>query len=70
MRERTFRLSSGVLALCLCFCFTAKASFRAGAAKVDVTPQQYPVIQNGGFLEALLERTAGSIARKGDRSRR
>ena len=30
----------------------AQAQFRAGATKVDVTPQTLPVIRNGGFLEA------------------
>ncbi len=30
----------------------AQAKFRAGACKVDVTPQILPVIRNGGFLEA------------------
>ena len=29
---------------------------RAGAAAVDVTPQQLPVIRNGGFLEAQDDR--------------
>ena len=29
-----------------------RAELRAGAAKVDVTPQTLPVIRNGGFIEA------------------
>jgi putative membrane-bound dehydrogenase-like protein len=29
---------------------------RCGAAIVDVSPQNFPVIQNGGFLEAILKR--------------
>jgi hypothetical protein len=29
--------------------------FRAGAAKVDVTPQDLPAIVNGGMLERLIE---------------
>lgn len=32
------------------------AELRCGAAKVDVSPQEFPVIKNGGFLEALIER--------------
>ena len=29
-----------------------QAELRAGASKVDVTPQTLPVIRNGGFIEA------------------
>jgi hypothetical protein len=30
---------------------TTAAEFRAGAVAVDITPQEFPVIVNGGFLE-------------------
>ncbi len=35
--------------------------FRAGAAMVDVTPQQLPVIRNGGFLEATDDRVVDPL---------
>lgn len=35
--------------------------FRAGAAKVDISPQQLPVIRNGGFIEAQDSRIADPI---------
>ena len=30
--------------------------FRAGAARVDITPAEFPVINSGGFLERQAER--------------
>ena len=35
---------------------SAGAKVRCGVAKVDVSPENLPVIQNGGFLEALITR--------------
>jgi hypothetical protein len=35
---------------------TVRAEFRAGAAKVDVTPLVLPVIRNGGVVEATADR--------------
>ncbi len=32
---------------------TGKKAFRAGAANVDVSPQKFPVISSGGFLERV-----------------
>ena len=31
----------------------AKRAFRAGAAVVDVSPQKFPVVSSGGFLERM-----------------
>ncbi len=52
-------LVSAQLLSCFCLLTTLLASaaggepmLRAGAAAVDVTPRQLPVIRNGGFLEA------------------
>ncbi len=47
------RLSPHWLPVLACFALTASgaAGFRAGAAKVDITPPFFPVIVNGGFLE-------------------
>lgn len=39
----------------------ARAEFRAGAAAVDVTPLELPVIQNGGFIEGQLRLVADPI---------
>ncbi|MCA9197200.1 MAG: HEAT repeat domain-containing protein [Planctomycetales bacterium] len=38
------------------------ATFRAGSAVVDVTPQTLPVIRNGGFLEATDDRIEDPLA--------
>lgn len=52
------KILSGLLALlaaaaaCRSGAPPADAPIRAGAAKVDVTPERYPVIVNGGFLAA------------------
>lgn len=35
--------------------------FRAGAAAVDISPREYPIIRNGGFLEAQDDRLADPI---------
>lgn len=37
------------------------ASFRAGASAVDVSPPKLPAIRNGGFLEAIWNRTADPL---------
>ena len=34
---------------------------KVGAANVDISPPQLPTIQNGGFLEALIKRTADPL---------
>lgn len=36
-------------------------SFRAGASVVDVSPPKLPAIRNGGFLEAVWNRTADPL---------
>lgn len=36
-------------------------TLRAGAAKVDISPAQFPVLRNGGFLEASDDRLADPI---------
>ena len=52
------RFSSLLSCFCLCLMvmagtdFVVAAPLRCGAAAVDVTPRQLPVIRNGGFLEA------------------
>lgn len=38
------------------------ASFRAGVARVDVSPPALPVIQNGGFLESSLDRVLDPLS--------
>ena len=45
-----------LLAVCLGCPLASVAELRCGAAAVDVSPQKLPVIQNGGFLEALIQR--------------
>ena len=40
---------------------SARAEFRAGAAAVDATPVELPVIQNGGFLEGKLRLVADPL---------
>jgi len=35
---------------------SADVVFRAGASVVDITPKKLPVLQNGGFLEATVDR--------------
>ncbi|MCB1100092.1 MAG: HEAT repeat domain-containing protein [Verrucomicrobiae bacterium] len=37
------------------------AEIRCGAAKVDISPVSLPAIQNGGFLEALIQRNADPL---------
>ena len=37
------------------------APLRAGASRVEITPQELPVIQNGGFLEATVDRIADPL---------
>ncbi|MGK0187323.1 MAG: putative membrane-bound dehydrogenase-like protein [Verrucomicrobiales bacterium] len=39
----------------------AFADIQCGAAKVDISPRQFPVIQNGGFLEALIQRSVDPL---------
>ena len=39
----------------------SRAALRAGAAAIDVTPKELPVIQNGGFLERQVRLVADPI---------
>ena len=52
------RLPLGAAALwfCLAAAQLAEGALRAGAAAVDISPRTFPVIQNGGFLEATATR--------------
>ncbi len=40
---------------------TARAELRAGAAAIDVSPTELPVIVNGGFLERLSDRVSDPL---------
>jgi len=48
MRDFVLRFTV-VMMVCCCAISVAQAEFRAGAAVVDVTPQQFPVLVNGGM---------------------
>ncbi len=39
----------------------ARAEFQAGAAEVDITPQQLPVIMNGSFLERQVDEVSDPL---------
>ncbi len=45
--------------------YPAMAQLRGGAAAVDITPTQLPVIVNGGFLEAVRDRVSDRLTARG-----
>ena len=49
------RTSFATLILGLLICLPARAEFQAGAAVVDVTPEEFPVFVNGGMLSRSVE---------------
>ena len=54
-----------VLLVAICSLWVAgevRAEFRAGAAAVDVTPRELPVIQNGGFIERQVRLVADPLS--------
>jgi putative membrane-bound dehydrogenase-like protein len=60
-----FPLFIGALLLALCAPSVSAQDFRAGAAAVDITPTEFPVIVNGGFLEKQATKANDALFARG-----
>jgi len=61
MNASRFPVLSLLLTFSLLLTAQLRGAFQAGAAKVDITPDTFPVIRNGGFIEAMDDRVESPL---------
>ncbi len=61
---RLFAALTFIIPLSLCSACLAEPAFRAGAYAMDISPRHFPVLVNGGFLEASADKVNDPVYAK------